>query len=59
MPAKLTLEAQKERANIIHNNYYTYKNYIYTNSLKPSWITCPKHLPSNHKRLEVEACYCL
>lgn len=43
MPAKLTLEAQKERANIIHNNYYTYRNYIYTNSLKPSWITCPKH----------------
>ena len=43
MPAKLTLEAQKERANIIHNNCYTYKNYIYINSLKPSWITCPKH----------------
>ena len=43
MPAKLTIEAQIKRAKNIHNNYYTYDNYVYSDSNTSSFITCPIH----------------
>ena len=43
MPAKLTIEAQIKRAENIHNNYYTYDNYVYSDSNTSSFITCPIH----------------
>ncbi len=42
-----------KRANIAHNGYYTYSNFIYTGVYDKSYITCPKHgdflqQPNNH-----------
>jgi len=32
-----------EKANKIHNNFYTYDNFIYKNSKVKSYVTCQKH----------------
>ena len=41
------------KAKKIHNNFYSYNNFIYKNSRTKSWITCPVHgdflqNPNNH-----------
>lgn len=40
---KKTLDELIEKANIIHNSKYTYKNFCLINSHTPSYITCPIH----------------
>lgn len=50
---KITLEKFKERAAIIHNNFYDYSKVIYLGMHIHSIIICPKHgefsqTPSNH-----------
>ena len=40
---KYTLEEFVKKANIIHNNKYGYKKFIYINSLTKGIITCDKH----------------
>lgn len=40
---KKTLDELIEKANIIHNSKYTYKNFCLINTHTPSYITCPIH----------------
>lgn len=50
---KLTTEEFIQKANLIHNNFYSYNNVIYVNSNTKVLITCPIHgdfavAPHNH-----------
>lgn len=49
----ITTESFIEESNIIHNNFYDYKNVVYVNNYTPVAICCPKHgifyqKPKNH-----------
>ena len=43
MPKKLTKEQQIEKANKIHNFYYSYEKFEYVNSVTKSTVICPLH----------------
>ena len=38
-----TQEEFEEKANIKHNNRYTYLNFVYINSKTKGWVTCKEH----------------
>jgi hypothetical protein len=40
---KLTLELVIEKANLVHNNKYTYEKLIFTTTKEKGIITCPEH----------------
>lgn len=53
-----------ERCNIIHNNYYTYENFIYNGIYKPAIVTCKIHgdfiiKPVNHMHKKIGCKKCV
>ncbi len=50
---KLSLKQFIEKARVIHNNKYSYNNFIYINAKTKGYITCPEHgdfeqIPNSH-----------
>ena len=59
MSKKLTYNIFVDRANLIHNNFYSYEHFIYVNNDTKSWITCPIHgdfLQTPHQHLRGYGC---